>query len=43
MQIAKIHKVPLREIWKRENKDFSAWLEENIDDHNGIFEFDISV
>lgn len=43
MQSAKIHKVPLREIWKREDKDFSAWLEENIDDHNGIFEFDISV
>lgn len=43
MQIAKIHKVPLREIWKREDKDFSAWLEENIDYLNDIFEFDISV
>lgn len=43
MQIAKIHNVPLREIWKREDKDFSAWLEDNIDYLNDIFEFDISV
>ena len=43
MQIGKIHKVPLREIWRREDKDFSAWLEENIDYLNDIFEFDIVV
>ena len=31
-------------IWKREGQlDFSAWLEENIDYLNDIFEFDISV
>ena len=43
MQIGKIHKVPLREIWRREDTDFSAWLEENIDYLNDIFEFDIVV
>ena len=43
MQIGKIRKVPLREIWRREDSDFSAWLEENIDYLNDIFEFDISV
>ena len=29
--IAKIKKVPLREIWKKEDKDFTQWMEENID------------
>jgi len=29
--IGKLKLVPLREIWKREEKDFSVWLEENID------------
>ena len=43
MQIAKIHNVPLREIWKREDKDFSAWLEENIDYLNEALDFDITV
>jgi hypothetical protein len=31
MQIGKIRHVPLREIWHREDADFTVWLEDNID------------
>lgn len=31
MTIGKIKKVPLREIWGREAKDFTTWLENNTD------------
>lgn len=29
--VGKIERVPLREVWKHEEYDFSKWLEENID------------
>src|SRR5215216_221238 len=29
--IGKIQRVPLREVWKHEALDFTAWLQENID------------
>ena len=41
--IGKIKKVPLRELWKKEDKDFTKWLEENIDYLNDIIDFDISI
>ncbi len=31
MSIAKIDRVPLRDVWKHEAQDFTTWLEENID------------
>ena len=31
VSIGKIKKVSLRELWKKEDKDFTKWLEENID------------
>tara|TARA_B100000508_G_scaffold137942_1_gene133262 strand:+ start:2696 stop:3628 length:933 start_codon:yes stop_codon:yes gene_type:complete len=31
MDIGKIKKVPLREVWEREDKHFSKWLSENIE------------
>lgn len=43
VQIGKLIKVPLREIWKKEDKDFTTWLEENIDYLNDILDFDITV
>ena len=41
--IAKIKKVPLREIWKKEDKDFTQWMEENIDYLNDILDFDLTI
>ncbi|MFH1598108.1 MAG: DUF4268 domain-containing protein [Patescibacteria group bacterium] len=41
--IGKLTKVPLRELWKKEDKDFSKWLEENIDYLNEIIDIDITV
>jgi len=41
--IGKIKKVPLRELWKKEDKDFTKWLEENIDYLNDIIDFDVSI
>ena len=29
--IAKLQRVPLREVWRHEAHDFTRWLEENID------------
>lgn len=42
-KIQKIVKVPLREIWQREDKDFTKWLEKNIDYLNDILGFEFSV
>ena len=41
--IGKIKKVPLRELWEKEDKDFTRWLEENIDYLNDILDFDLSI
>jgi len=41
--IGKIKKVPLRELWEKEDKDFTKWLEENIEYLNDILDFDLSV
>jgi len=42
-RIQKIKKVPVREIWKREDKNFTAWLENNIDYLNDVIGLDISI
>ena len=42
-QIGKLKKVPLREIWKDEAKDFTTWLAENIDSLNEAIEINLSV
>ena len=41
--IGKIKKVPLREIWRDEAKDFTSWLSENIDALNEALELNLSV
>lgn len=41
--IGKIKNVSLRDVWKKEDKDFSKWLEENIEYLNDILNFDLSI
>jgi hypothetical protein len=43
MSIGKLKKVPLREIWRNEAKDFTTWLAENIDTLNEFLETNFSV
>ncbi len=38
-KIGKIRKVALRELWKREDINFTKWLEENIDHLTGVLDF----
>jgi len=40
--IGKIKKVPLRDLWKKE-ESFTKWFEENIDYLNDVIGFDISI
>lgn len=40
--IGKIEKVPLRNIWKHEAKDFTSWLQQNIDVLNQFLDFQLS-
>jgi len=42
-KIGKIKKVPLRELWKKEDKGFTKWLEENIEYLNDVLDIDLSV
>ncbi len=42
-QIEKISKVPLRELWKKEDSGFTKWLEENIDYLCDVLGFDITI
>lgn len=31
MTVGKIERLPLRDVWKHEEYDFTTWLEENVD------------
>lgn len=42
-EIGKIKKVPLRELWRKEDRDFTRWLEKNIEYLNDILDFDLSI
>lgn len=39
--IGKIEKVPLRKIWKHEARDFTIWLQENIDVLSQVLDFQL--
>lgn len=41
--IGKLKKVPLREIWRNEARDFSSWLAENIDTLNEEIGLSLSI
>ena len=43
MSVGKLKKVPLREIWEHEAKDFSEWLAKNIDVLNEKIDLELSV
>ena len=43
VEIGKIRKVPLRELWEREDKNFTVWLSKNIEHLNEKLDFDISI
>lgn len=43
INIGKIKKVSLRELWVTEDRDFTKWLEENIDYLNDIIDIDITI
>lgn len=43
VEIGKIRKVPLRELWEKEDKNFTVWLSKNIEHLNEKLDFDISV
>lgn len=40
--IGKLEKLPLRSIWKHEAKDFTTWMQENIDVLNQVLDFQLS-
>ena len=42
-KIVKPRTVPIRNLWKKEDKDFTKWMEENIDYLNEKLDFDITI
>lgn len=43
LRIGKLKKVALRALWKREDKDFSQWLEGEISTLNEVLDLDITI
>lgn len=43
MNIGKIKKVPLREIWKNEAYNFTSWLSENLDSLSEVLEINLAL
>src|SRR2546423_12954265 len=40
--IAKIERVPLREVWKHEAHNLTTWLEQNIDVLNDVLDLNLT-
>jgi hypothetical protein len=43
MHISRLEPVPLRELWRNEARDFTAWLAENLDFLGETLEIDLSL
>ncbi len=41
IDIGKLTRVPLLEVWKHEAHDFTQWMEDNIDVLNNVLDFDL--
>ena len=41
MKIGKIERIPLRDVWKHEARDFNRWIQENIDVLNDIIDLNL--
>ena len=41
--IGRIKKVPLRQLWRKEDKDFTQWLEDNIEYLSDTLDFNLNV
>ena len=41
IDIGKLTRVPLLEVWKHEAHDFTQWMEDNIDVLNNVLEFEL--
>ncbi len=39
--IAKIKRLPLRDVWKHEAYDFTTWLQENVDVLNDVLDLNL--
>lgn len=42
MAISKLQRVPLREVWRHEARDFTTWLQDNIDVLNDALDLSLS-
>lgn len=43
MNIGRLKRIPVRELWKREDKDFTTWLEGEIDHLNEILDIEVTI
>jgi len=43
MRISRLEKVPIRDVWRNEEKDFTPWLRDNIDLLSDILGIELSV
>jgi len=43
MRVSRLEKVPIRNVWHNEEKDFTPWLKENIDLLSEILGIELSV
>lgn len=41
--VQKVQKIPIRKLWEKEDKDFTKWLEKNIDYLNEVIGLDINI
>jgi len=43
MRVSRLKKIPIRNVWHNEEKDFTPWLKENIDLLSEALGIDLSV